>query len=349
MGDIIQKRLICQVTSAFIFIHITTNFSLAFETAYMLKYIDLSGRSNTDLWSIRQMAIYQNFNISTSHSDNLLIRSSDQIQKRISHLVHSKSTNTLPTHWTNIHSIYLGTLSHNWGSYISWIDTLISQVDFNYFFTKVGGEVPNRLHFEDLQLLNKGIDVLSQMAQALALNIEVLTLLSQEAARRAVIEGDKEKGRYEAFQQDIRTSITEQSFFKQHVGLLQTFADRRSVQVSYSSLLFPFSSLLGKSANIMKFAATRCDRPTRQQCHDGNEPKNHPRNPNNAYYHRPSSFLLACIIHSCKLYPLIPFPRLPFPCLPSPSLIKHTDLTHKKDIFKHGFHTRRKFRRVDEA
>lgn len=107
--------------------------------------------------------------------------------------------------------------------------------------------MPNRLDFEDLQLLNKGIDVLSQMAQALALNIEVLTLLSQEAVRRAVIEGDKEKGQYETFQQDIRTSITEQSFYKQHVGLLQTFADRRSVQVSYSSLLFPFSSLLGKT------------------------------------------------------------------------------------------------------
>lgn len=209
--------------------------------------------------------------------------------------------------------------------------------------------MPNRLHFEDLQLLNKGIDVLSQMAQALALNIEVLTLLSQEAARRAVIEGDKEKGRYAAFQQDIRTSITEQSFLKQHVGLLQTFADRRSVQVSYSSLLFPFSSLLGKSANIMKFVATRCDRPARQQCHAGNEPKNYPRNPNNAYYHRRSSCLLACIVHSCKLYSLIPFPPIPFPCLPSPSLIKHTDLNYKKDIFKHGFYTRRKFRRVYEA
>ena len=143
-----------------------------------------------------------------------------------------------------MHSIFFGTLGHNWGSYISWIDTQISQVDFSYFFTKVDGEVPNRLHFKDLQLLNKAIDVLSQMAQALALNIEVLTLHSQEAARRAVIEGDKEKGRYEAFQQDIRTSITEQSFFKQHVGLLQTFADRRSIQVSYTSL---FISILSSS------------------------------------------------------------------------------------------------------
>lgn len=226
--------------------HLTTNFSLAFETAYVLKYIDLNGRPGTDPWSIRQMAIYQNFNISNAHSDNLLIRSSDQVQKRISDLVHSKSINTLPTHWTNMHSVYLGTLNHNWGVYISWIDTLISQVDFDYFFTKVNGEVPNRLHFEDLQQLNKGIDVLSQMAQALTLNIEVLTLLSQEAARRASIEGGTEKGRYEVFQQDTRTSITEQSFFKRRVGLLQAFADRRSVQVSYSpvfiSIRFLFPS-----------------------------------------------------------------------------------------------------------
>jgi hypothetical protein len=253
MGDIILKHRVCQVPSAFTSIHITTNFSLAFETAYMLKYIDLNGRSETDPWSIRQMAVYQNFNTSTSHSNNLLIRSSDQIQKRISHLVHSKSSEALLTHWTNMHSIYLGTLSHNWGSYISWIDTLISKIDFNYFFTKLGGEGPNRLHFEDLQLLNKGIDVLSQMAQALALNIEVLTLLSQEAARRATIEGDKEQGRYEVFQQEIRTSIAEQSFLKHHVGLLQTFADRRSVQVSNSPLLLPFSSLLGKRLILCTF------------------------------------------------------------------------------------------------
>jgi hypothetical protein len=87
----------------------------------------------------------------------------------------------------------------------------------------------------------------------------------------------------------------------------------------------------------MHFPAQRCYRPTRQQCHDGNEPKDHSRNPNNADYHRRSSCVLARIVHSRKPDPLTIFPPLPVQYPIFPFLIKYTDLTHKKTFLSMGF------------
>lgn len=103
--------------------------------------------------------------------------------------------------------------------------------DFDYFFTKINATEPTRTHFQNLQLLNKGIDVVTKMSHALQLNIDVLSLLSEETIRRSIIEGEKSAQRYQQFQQAVRMCLTEQSFFKKHVDLLQTFADRRSLQV----------------------------------------------------------------------------------------------------------------------
>lgn len=72
---------------------------------------------------------------------------------------------------------------------------------------------------------------MTKMSHALQLNIDVLSLLSEETMRRSIIEGEKSAQRYQQFQQAVRMCLTEQSFFKKHVDLLQTFADRRSLQV----------------------------------------------------------------------------------------------------------------------
>jgi len=196
----------------------------------MLKYVEPNLLPNGDPWSIRKMDIYQRCNHSTNISDNILIHISTQVKMRLSQLRHDGHISKLPTHWTHLHEILLGTLSHNWSSYITEVETKLSRVDFNYFFTKVTANQPQRLHFEDLKVLNQGIDILSRMVHALQLNIEVLDHLSSEATLRAALEPSK-KSLYTTFLQNLRTSRTEQSFFKSHVSLLQTFADRRSAQL----------------------------------------------------------------------------------------------------------------------
>ncbi len=78
------------------------------------------------------------------------------------------------------------------------------------------------------------------MSHALQSNIDVLRLLSEEAMRRSTREGEKSPKQYQQFQEAIRICITEQSFFKKHIDLLQTFADRRSLQVGppYFALIY---------------------------------------------------------------------------------------------------------------
>jgi len=104
-----------------------SNLSSVYETSYLLKYVEHNGRIE-DCWSIRQMAFYQHFNTRQNTSQSLLIQTSDQVQKRIFQLVQDGQIASFPNHWTFFHEVYLGTLSHNWGAYIEWIDTQLSKV-----------------------------------------------------------------------------------------------------------------------------------------------------------------------------------------------------------------------------
>jgi hypothetical protein len=101
--------------------------SLVYQTAYLFKYVEYNGRIG-DQWSIRQMAFYQRFDTHHNTSQSLLIQTSDQVQKRIYQLAGEGNMTDFLNHWTSFHEIHLGTLSHNWGAYIEWIDTQLSKV-----------------------------------------------------------------------------------------------------------------------------------------------------------------------------------------------------------------------------
>lgn len=226
------------------FYGLTNADNAAYETAYLLKYVEHNGRIG-DCWSIRQMAFYQHFDTRNNVSQSLLIQTSDQVQKRIFQLVQDGHMVDFPNHWTSFHEVYLGTLSHNWGEYIEWVDTQLSKVDFDYFFTKVDAASPTRIHFHNLQLLNKGIDIATKMSHALQSNIDILNLLFEEAIRRSTIEGESSAKRYQQFQEAVRVCITEQTFFKKHVDLLHTFADRRSLQLRDAIALQDSNIMMG--------------------------------------------------------------------------------------------------------
>jgi hypothetical protein len=99
----------------------------AFETAYVLKYVERNDRPNNPPWSIRRMAVYQNFNQATMSSDSILIRSSERAKKRIHDLAMDGSIASLPTHWTFLHELHLGTLSHNWQELIQYKEAEFSK------------------------------------------------------------------------------------------------------------------------------------------------------------------------------------------------------------------------------
>ncbi|KAE9377483.1 hypothetical protein N431DRAFT_527405 [Stipitochalara longipes BDJ] len=226
------------------FYGLTSNDDSVYETSYLLKYVESNGRIE-DCWSIRQMAFYQKFDTRHNLSQSLLIQTSDQVQRRIFQLVQDGHMADFPNHWTTFHEVFLGTLSHNWGAYIEWIDTQISKVNFDYYFTKVDATEPTRIHFHNLQFLNKGIDVVTKMSQALQSNIDAMSCLSEEAIHRSTIEGQRSAKRYQQFQENIQMCIREQSFFKKHVDLLHTFADRRSLQLRDAIALQESNIMMG--------------------------------------------------------------------------------------------------------
>jgi hypothetical protein len=91
----------------------------------MLKHIENNARQSLP-WSIRQMAVYQKYSTTTRTSNCLLIQTSARVKSRIAEVVKDGSITKLSTHWTHLHELHLGTLSHNWDAYFAYINEVIS-------------------------------------------------------------------------------------------------------------------------------------------------------------------------------------------------------------------------------
>jgi hypothetical protein len=105
----------------------STNIIIVLEIGYHLLHTERNGRDHHP-FSIRQMAVYQKYNFSITTSDCILVQPSLQVRKRIADLLTDGGMAKLPDHWTFIHEVYLGSLSHNWQSCISWNDKMFSEV-----------------------------------------------------------------------------------------------------------------------------------------------------------------------------------------------------------------------------
>jgi hypothetical protein len=97
------------------------------ETAYLLKHVEHKAGSNIP-WSIRQMAVYQNFNCTTKTSSNILLQTSQNVQKQVFELVQEGTMAVFPDHWKNVHEIHLSSLSNNWIDYIKFLESKISDI-----------------------------------------------------------------------------------------------------------------------------------------------------------------------------------------------------------------------------
>ena len=97
------------------------------ETAYVLKHVEHKAGSNIP-WSIRQMAVYQNFHCVTKTSSNILIQTSQNVQKQVFKLVQEGTMAVFPDHWKNVHEIHLSSLTNNWIDYIKFVESKISDI-----------------------------------------------------------------------------------------------------------------------------------------------------------------------------------------------------------------------------
>ncbi|KAI9774961.1 MAG: hypothetical protein M1840_000177 [Geoglossum simile] len=224
-----------------------------FETAYMLKYVECHGRpGTTNPWSVRQMAVYQNFNDSTKLSSCLLIQTSVRAQKGISEAVQDGDTARIFDHWSCLHELYLGTLSDNWAAYIKCLDVKIADINLSVRFTKLGADGLNRVTFKHLQQLSEYSDLLIRLLHALQLNLEVLELLSAETTRRQAGGKRDLAKQYQDFQAALKTCITEHTFLKHHASLVHDSAERLTV-VTFLSMGF---IRVKSSAGVLHLEAT---------------------------------------------------------------------------------------------
>jgi hypothetical protein len=81
-------------------------------------------------------------------------------------------------------------------------------------------EMPSQVTFTTLQHLSKYSDLLIRILHALQLNISILERLSETAVRRQNVDVESSSAHYEAFQDSLRTCLTEQHFLKHHAGLV---------------------------------------------------------------------------------------------------------------------------------
>jgi hypothetical protein len=106
------------------------NFSLVFETAYLLKHIELHGRpGGLTPWSVRQFGLYQKFDSFTKHSSCIFIQTSLDIQRRLAEVKKQRQTyQDAISHWTCLHLICIGTLTKNWAAYIKFLDKKVAEI-----------------------------------------------------------------------------------------------------------------------------------------------------------------------------------------------------------------------------
>jgi hypothetical protein len=107
----------------------TQNGQVVFETCYLLKHVELNGRRGPNPWSVRQMGVYQKFNIAEQRGKCILIQPSLELQRRLQEeLDDGDNYGELIDEWMNVHSQCINTLSRNWLAYIKFLEKEVAKI-----------------------------------------------------------------------------------------------------------------------------------------------------------------------------------------------------------------------------
>jgi hypothetical protein len=97
---------------------------------YNIRYFDLHNRPHTKaLWSERQMAVYQCFNIVDKTSMWVIIQASTRIKSRLKDfLTASNGTKLAATDHVKLHLLFFFELAGNWRAYINFLDVQLMEM-----------------------------------------------------------------------------------------------------------------------------------------------------------------------------------------------------------------------------
>ena len=106
------------------------------EFCYNFKYVAQNGRPDRNPWSIRQVGIYEKFNVETGQSVWIVLQPSGRVYDRLKEGISSKDWQASPVEKNGravvasvlIHAGILNTLGCEWGRYLEELNLQVQQL-----------------------------------------------------------------------------------------------------------------------------------------------------------------------------------------------------------------------------
>lgn len=202
------------------------------EICCLLKYVELNGRNGAIPWSVRQMGVYQQFNITSRQGRCILIQPSLDLQRRMREEFDENENYTdYINYWFSFQLLCVSTLTGNWLSYTKFLEKKIADIQNSLRFTKLQVEQNGDVTFQDLQSLHHFSDLLHRAAHALKSNIKVLNSLLEESRDIQLQDSPDLAKKYESFHKILKSSAREQTFLQDHAELVCGRAERISLML----------------------------------------------------------------------------------------------------------------------
>ncbi|KAF1990668.1 hypothetical protein K402DRAFT_201327 [Aulographum hederae CBS 113979] len=109
------------------------------EFCYNVQYVRRNGRGRGDPWSLRQFGVYQQLSCSDRRSTWIVLQASDEIQKRLTEAMESRScgTNDSLTDPMIPHLVFMSTIALDWQCYTEYLNSQLSIFDRKACFSSV--------------------------------------------------------------------------------------------------------------------------------------------------------------------------------------------------------------------
>lgn len=113
-----------------------TEILLVVEICCLLKYVELNGRNGAIPWSVRQMGVYQQFNITSRQGRCILIQPSLDLQRRMREEFDENENYTdYINYWFSFQLLCVSTLTGNWLSYTKFLEKKIADIVRTHFYS----------------------------------------------------------------------------------------------------------------------------------------------------------------------------------------------------------------------
>ncbi|KAL9579126.1 MAG: hypothetical protein Q9212_005288 [Teloschistes hypoglaucus] len=109
--------------------------SIQSEICYAVRYVARNGRSTGSPWSLRQTAVYQQYNGSTKNTVWIFLQPSADMQRRWQEIQRSKVSSSHPA---TLHVVLLFAIAADWKDYIAYLRQEVDNLDKKACYSRVG-------------------------------------------------------------------------------------------------------------------------------------------------------------------------------------------------------------------